>query len=423
MAIPPPVPSSLAAAGNSESLVEQLVMKILYFRGEMAARDLAFSVGFRYSVIEPVLETLKYQHLIAVKRALGVGHSSAILTLSDAGRTVAREHLLLNQYCGRAPVPMDHYYPVVRAQRLREQWLTPDMLARAYRNLVVSPEVLSQIGPAVSAGKSFLIYGEPGDGKSALAEALFDVESTPVYIPYALETEGRIIQVYDPVYHHAIEISAGSATLAQEPDFDQRWFLAPRPFIVTGGELTLEMLDLSYNDTTNIYKAPFHVKANNGTYLIDDFGRQRVKPADILNRWIVPMERGTDYLNFRTGGKLPVPFETFLIFSTNLNPQTLGDEAFLRRIQYKMRVYSPDPNEFSTIFTRVCEQRQIACEAGLLRQFIERRYLQSGKAFRRCHPRDVITHAVDIMRFERLEPVLTGELLDRAFASCFIEEC
>jgi hypothetical protein len=241
-------------------------------------------------------------------------------------------------------------------------------------------------------------------------------------MPYAIECQGNIIQVYDPIYHQKIEDEATSVlTLSNEASFDHRWFRCKRPFIVTGGELTMEMLDLSYNTVSKVYDAPFQVKANNGIYLVDDFGRQKATPAEILNRWIVPMERHVDYLSFQTGGKMTVPFEAFLIFSTNLRPENLGDEAFLRRIQYKMFLRSPNPQEFTLIFERFAKSKQLEFTTELVQWFVQNFYVEGGKRYRRCHPRDIISHAIDIINFENLPKKLTRDLLNQAFHSCFVE--
>jgi predicted ATPase with chaperone activity len=364
----------------------------------------------------------KHQHLVAVKKSLGIGNRSASFTLTESGRILAREFLENNQYAGPAPVPLYQYTEVVRLQKLRDHWLTPDLLDKAFKHLVVEHDILAQIGPAVNSSKSFLIYGQPGNGKTALAEALFRVETEPIYMPFALECQGNIIQIYDPIYHQRIEDEESVLTaLSSDTAYDGRWFKCRRPFIVSGGELTLDMLDLCYNSHSKVYDAPFQLKANNGIYLIDDFGRQKTSPTEILNRWILPMERHIDYLTFQAGGKMTVPFEAFIIFSTNLNPHQLGDEAFLRRIQYKMFLRSPKAPEFTKIFERYAKSCELLCPPGLAEHFVEKHYVAGGKPLRRCHPRDVINHAVDILNFERRSMELSEEVLDRAFYSCFIE--
>src|SRR5579864_5047044 len=417
----PPLPETLEETGLARSVVEQLVMKLLYARGDMLGRDLSEALGLKFSLIEELIDFLKRQHFIQAKTSMGLGASTSLFALTETGRNYARECLESNQYSGPAPVPLYQYTYIVRRQRRADGWLTKEALAHAYRKMVVTPRTLSQIGPAVSSGNSFLIYGQPGNGKTFLAEALGNVDDSYIYVPHALESQGQIIQVYDPVYHQPIQDAEQSSVLAFEPQYDQRWIKCRRPFIVTGGELTLEMLDLSYNSTSKVYDAPYQLKANNGIYLIDDFGRQQCTPADVLNRWIVPMERRVDYLKFHSGSKMTVPFEAFLIFSTNLKPEQLGDEAFLRRIQYKMLLRSPDKDEFAEIFQRFCHSHDLASDNELIGRFIAKHY-SGGKPFRRCHPRDVLSHAIDLINFEKLPFQLTDDVLNRAFESCFLEE-
>ena len=351
-----------------------------------------------------------------------MGNSTTLFALTEAGRGQARDCLENNQYSGPAPVPLYQYNYIVRRQRRKDGWLTKEALAHAYRKMVMTPRLLAQIGPAVSSGNSFLIYGQPGNGKTFLAEALGGLDDSSIYVPYAIECQGAVIQVFDPVYHQPVEDPAEQSVFAIDENYDRRWVKCRRPFIVTGGELMLDMLDLKYNNTSKIYDAPYQLKANNGIYLIDDFGRQLCSPAEVLNRWIVPMERRVDYLRFQSGGKMTVPFEAFLIFSTNLNPEQLGDEAFLRRIQYKMLLRSPDQAEFGEIFQQFCAARNLKFDSGMLARFIEKHYQHSSRPFRRCHPRDVLSHAIDLIHFEKLPFELTDDLMDRAFESCFLED-
>jgi hypothetical protein len=418
----PPVPETLEETGLAASVLQQLILKMFYAQGEMLGRDLSEKLGLKFSLIEGIIDLFKQQHLIQAKKSLGMGNSTVLFALTETGRNQARECLENNQYAGPAPVPLYQYTHLVRRQRRQDGWLTPEALRQAYRRMVVTPRVLSQIGPAVSSGNSFLIYGQPGNGKTFLAEALANVDDTCVYIPHALDCQGTIVQVYDPLYHQPVEDGQERSVFTTGPQYDGRWIKCRRPFIVSGGELSLGMLDLNYNATSKVYDAPYQLKANNGIYLIDDFGRQQCTPTEVLNRWIVPMERRVDYLKFNSGGKITVPFEAFLIFSTNLNPEQLGDEAFLRRIQYKMLLRSPDEQEFTNIFRRFCESRSLPHQDSLIAKFIEKHYRKTQRRFRRCHPRDVLSHAIDLIHFEKLPFELTDDLMDRAFESCFLEE-
>ncbi len=412
----PPIPQTLADVGLPSSLIEQLILKFLYFNGDLVASEVSRLMGLRFSLIENLIEGLKLQTFVQVKSSRGYGPVSAILSLTEAGRRIARDYLESNQYVGPAPVPVAQYEVAINAQRMPSKWLTRERLAAAYAQLVMTESILDHIGPAISCGKSFLIYGQPGNGKTQIAEALANISTSDIYVPYALECQGNIIQLYDPIYH---KLARSYEDANDGAELDGRWAPCKRPFIATGGELSLSMLDLSYNKISKIYDAPFQLKANNGIYLIDDFGRQKASSTEILNRWIVPMERRIDYLSFENGGKMTVPFETFLIFSTNLTPDKLGDEAFLRRIQYKMLLRSPDEAEFRTIFCKVAESNGLSTSEDLLDSFITKHYLDSKKQFRRCHPRDVISQAVDYIQFKRLPYELTGDVLDVAFAGCF----
>jgi hypothetical protein len=421
--LPPREPDSLEDTGLAESVVERLVLNILYSHGDLYGQDLSSAIGLRFSVIQPIVEFLKLRHHVQIKSSLGMGGVGAQYALTESGRVRAHESLEVNQYAGPAPVPLAQYIEQVRRQRPQPGWLTKAALSHALSGMVVTQQVLSQVGPAVSSGNSMLVYGKPGDGKTFLIESLNNIEAMPVFVPYAIECQGNIVQVYDPIYHRQIEEDQPSVlTISRESSYDRRWIKCRRPFIVSGGELSLDMLDLRYNQISKVYEAPFQLKANNGIYLIDDFGRQRATPAEVLNRWIVPMERRVDYLSFLTGGKMTAPFDAFVVFSTNLNPADLGDEAFLRRIQYKMLLRGPSVQEFVRIFESACAARSLPCAPGVVERFVEKRYKRTGKVFRRCHPRDVICHAWDLMHFENLPLDLTDEILNRAFESCFVQD-
>ncbi len=418
----PSPPRSLEEAGVSASLVEQLILKNLYFRGDVTGRDLGKLLGLQFSVIEPVLDFLKQARLVEVKKSAGFGTVSAVFACSDSGRVRAKEYLDDNRFLGPAPVPLKDYYCAVRKQRVEPGWMTKQTLKQAFAGAVTTDAFFSKLGPAVNSFKSLLIYGAPGNGKTFLAEQLMNVDSAPIFVPYVLQAEGQFIKVFDSLYHEKVDDDDDelSALVRQEEKYDRRWVRCRRPFLTTGGELTMGMLDLMYIEAAKIYDAPYQLKANNGIYLIDDFGRQQITPAELLNRWIYPLDRGRDYLQFNTGSKIEVPFECFLIFSSNLNPNDLGDEAFLRRLEYKMYMQNPSPEEYANIFHGYCRKLKIECSPALLAQVVDAHYTKTGRKFRRCHPRDVLNVAIDLIRFEKLPYVLTKELLNRAFELKFV---
>src|SRR5260370_13836048 len=309
LAFAPKEPETLAETGLPASTVESLILKIIYFRGDLYGQDLSIAIGLKFSVIEDLVETLKLKHHIQVKRSLGMERLGEVFGLTDSGRALAREVLESSQYTGPAPVPLAQYIEQVRRQRPEEGWLTKGALSKALSGMVITEHVLSQVGPAISCGNSMLVYGKPGDGKTYLIDSLNNLDAGAVFVPHAIQCQGNIVRVFDPVYHQSIVHGEEPSVMAvaYEAPSDRRWVKCRRPFIVSGGELTLDMLDLRYNTTSRVYEAPFQLKANNGIYLIDDFGRQLAAPAEVLNRWIVPMERRVGYLNFITGGKITVP--------------------------------------------------------------------------------------------------------------------
>jgi hypothetical protein len=288
------------------------------------------------------------------------------------------------------------------------------------------------LGPAINSAKSLFLYGAPGNGKTMIAETIAQMLGGNIYVPYAVEIEGQIMVVHDPVFHRSVEESEPAPSLElvpseptwlkQAPSYDRRYTLVRRPVVLTGGELTLEQLDLQYDQYTKMYQAPFQVKANGGVLILDDFGRQRVPPKDLLNRWIVPLEKRIDFLTLHTGGKFPIPFDTLLIISTNLEPSHLVEEAFLRRIHYKIMVEGPDPEQFADIFQRNCAERGIGYDPTIVSYIYESWYARHSITPRGCHPRDILDHVVDIARFHQVAPEATVAMVDRACRSYFLDD-
>jgi predicted ATPase with chaperone activity len=416
----PPVPRTVAETGLSNTVFEHLIFNTLYSRGAMTGRALADVLGIGFEAIEALMSDLKARHAVEVKSSEGYGLATSLFALSEMGRKRAREYFDIHQYVGPAPVTLELYTKAVVSQRLNKGWLTKESLATAYKDAVIEPGVLDQIGPAANSGRSLLIYGMPGNGKTYMAEALLNLLTAEIFIPYAVETHGTITQIFDELYHRRSTADDFiESIISKERRYDGRWVKCQRPFLASGGELGLDMLELSLNPGTKIYDAPLHVKANNGIYLIDDFGRQRVTPTELLNRWIVPMESRIDHLDLASGGKMAMPFEIFLVFSTNLQPAELGDEAFLRRIKYKMLVKNPSLTEFREIFRMYSLKQGLDCPSVLLDKFLYERYERDKKPFRRCQPRDILLHVTDMIEFLRLPYTLTEDLLNRAFESCF----
>jgi energy-coupling factor transporter ATP-binding protein EcfA2 len=423
-ALHPPAPQTLAEAGLSADLVTQLVMKLLHFGADLSGVDIGRRLGFDFPVIEPVLESLKRTHQIEVLGGGGIGAMSYQYRITDTGRRRALLFLEQSHYVGVAPVPLKQYRAYMEQfQRTAPRTVNRQSLRRAFSHLVLSDRVLDQVGLAVASGHSMFVYGPPGNGKTVIAQAIRNLLEGEIAIPHALEVEGQIIRLFDPVNHEPLpeETASASGLLMSSGAGDARWVRCRRPSVMVGGELTLDALDLHYS-SMGFYTAPVQATANGGVLLIDDFGRQHCSPRDLLNRWIVPLESRVDFLTLQTGQKFDLPFMTMVVFATNIKPADLVDEAFLRRVQYKVLAENPTREDFRTIFENYCRTREVPYDSALPDRLITQYLEPRGIGLRGCHPRDLIDQALAHAEYRGASRELSYELLEAACSGYFVDE-
>jgi predicted ATPase with chaperone activity len=421
----PDIISTIEDTGLNAGFIQDLTLKFMYLRGQTTGREIANYVHLPFTgVISPILDFLKREQMCEVKGSGGLGAASYEYVITSKGAARAREQMERSTYVGPAPVTWDHYIAAIEAQRTQKLTVNPTIMRKSLSHLVLEESVFSKIGPAVNSGKSIFLYGPPGNGKTTIAEAIGRmVLKNDMYIPYTVEVDGQIIKVFDEINHIAIEDGGQGRTVTGALSgrrLDARWIRIQRPVIMVGGELTLDGLDLKYDQTNKYYEAPFQMKANGGMFLIDDFGRQQVRPRDLLNRWIVPMEKNIDFLTLHTGRKVEVPFAVLIVFSTNLPPRDLVDEAFLRRIRHKIEVTSPTFDGYRTIFKKVCNSRRIAFDDNAVKYLLQEYYIKRKQKVRANHPRDLIDQIMDIADYLGKEPRLTREFIDRAADAYFV---
>jgi len=423
--VAPKAPMSVEETGLSGPQITSLLLKTLYHRGALTGNELADAISLPFVVIDDLLLAATQRHFIEVLGSTGHSRAGYQFELTDEGRERAASALAASRYVGPAPVPLQQFGEMVAKQSVRHNRISRELLKSAFHDLVLPDEVTEALGPAVNSGASIFLHGAPGNGKTAIAERLGALISSEIYLPYSIIVDGHIIVVHDPVYHVRInkgddEEGGAGAIVRKDRSVDRRYILVRRPTVFVGGELTMEQLDLQLSEYSQIYRAPFQVKAAGGVLIMDDFGRQRMTPAELLNRWIVPLEKGFDNLTLDTGMRFPVPFDCILIFATNLNPRNLVDEAFLRRIQFKVEVRSPDRKAFTEIFRMNCEDVGMEYGEEAVNLLYDRFYDRHGIKPRGCHPRDILHHVRSMANFRGIEPTLDPSLLHQAAQSYFL---
>jgi len=403
----PSVPQNFEELGISQSLVLDLLLRRLLLEGFSNLQNLSARLKLSVPILNVIFNHMRQQQLVEVKGMVGNDYH---FTLSQSGKTLAAERFQITQYAGAAPVSLRDYHSATKLQSAQVR-IDRKTLRSAFSDLVVTDTLLDQLGPALISQSSVFIYGPTGNGKTSLAERMLRVYQDAVLLPYAVEVDGQIISLYDPVVHQKLEV--------EDPEIDPRWILCRRPCIVVGGELIPSMLELRLDEASGIYAAPLQMKANNGIFIIDDFGRQLMSPRDLLNRWIVPLDRRVDYLMLRYGVKFQIPFELMVVFSTNLEPSDLADEAFLRRIHNKIFVDAVDDKAFDQIFHRVVSNFNIPCEPDSS-EYLRKLSLREGRTeLRACYPADICQIILSIGKYEGRPPYMSKSELDRATALYF----
>jgi hypothetical protein len=403
----PPFPQNFEELGISQTLVLDLVVRRLLLEGFSTLERLSGSLKLSVPILNAVFQHMRQQQLVEVKGMVGNDYH---FTLSAAGKLLAGERFQISQYAGAAPVSLKDYQHATKVQSARVE-IDRKILRAAFSDLVVSDRLLDQLGPALISQNSIFVYGPTGNGKTSLAERMLRVYQDAILLPYAIEVDNQVISLYDPVVHQKLDF--------EDSEVDPRWVLCRRPCIVVGGELIPSMLELRLDESSGIYAAPLQMKANNGIFIIDDFGRQLMSPRDLLNRWIVPLDRRVDYLMLRYGIKFQIPFELMVVFSTNLEPSDLADEAFLRRIHNKIFVEAVDAAAFDLIFSRVIAGNNLTAERDSA-EYLRNLCLREGRTeLRACYPSDICTILHSIGRYEGRPAQLTKSELERATALYF----
>ncbi|UCE32703.1 MAG: AAA family ATPase [Burkholderiales bacterium] len=415
----PPAPRSVADSGLNHSQLIELIGKVLFLQGRMRLGDLADYLCLRPSVLTEPLTFMRSERMVEIHRG-GLTENDNEYQLTDSGRDRAVEAMQRCQYAGPAPVTLEDYCRIVMAQSLEHQTFDAANVRDAFRSIVLDPDVVDQIGSAMNSGRAILLYGPAGSGKTFLAEHLSSLLEGAILVPHAITVGGEIIQVFDPLVHTLAERAEAAGSSVIRADSDERWVVCKRPFVLTGGELTLSMLDLQFDPATRFYQAPPHMKANGGMFVVDDLGRQLVAPRDLMNRWIVPLDRRRDYLALHSGFKFVVPFDMTVVFSTNLRPDQLADEAFLRRFGYKIHLGPMDLPSYRQVFTDACVDLEVDFDPQAFDWLIHERHRKTRRPLLACYPRDLIGRVRDFAIYSGEPAAIDPVSLSRAWSTYFV---
>ena len=416
----PEAPETLADTYLPVAFLHDLVLKFLFFHSSLTPIDLVERIALPRRIVDDLLSQLKAAHLVEVDPLTPAVGQTFFYRLTETGQGRAEDALNLTRYLGPAPVPLPQYIACIEKQRRRRWHVNPEDIRQALGHLVLSDEVLDSVGQAFFSGRAAIIFGDSGNGKTDIVTSLARYVQESVVLPWALFLDGQVIKVYDPLVHEPMDVEsaaerdgAGHILRIPQDGRDQRWVLIKRPVVVVGGEFTLDDLELGYDAIQRVYRAPASVQAQGGTLVIDDLGRQRARPADILNRWIVPLERGFDTLVLQTGGCAVVPFHVSLLLSTNLAPEEILDEAHLRRVPYKVQIPDPTPEEFRIIVTRACQEKKLPFTEAAIEHLANSLYSR-GLPVRGCYARDILQIILDAGSYQGIQPRLDPEWSDRA---------
>ncbi len=412
----PIAPRNFMEAGVSEGQVEELITKFLLAVGEGSIRTIADQIALPFALIEQVVSYMKNEQLLGYTGQAAM--NDYICKLTEMGRERGRRYSDLCSYFGACPVPFLKYVDSVKAQTINNQNPTEEDLQKAFSDLLIDPAMMLKLGPAVNSGKGMFLFGYPGNGKTSIAERVTAAFGKYIWIPRAITADRDVIRLFDPMNHVEAPPEQGAGILTCDK-LDKRWVRIERPTIVVGGELTMDHLEIQYNQATGISEAPVQLKSNCGTLVIDDFGRQRMSVDELLNRWIVPLEKRYDYLNTSNGKKIQVPFDQLVIFSTNLEPKDLVDDAFLRRIPYKIEVPNPSLQNFVKLFEIMCKVYQFEWRPEMIKRLIEKHYLPVNRPFRNCHPRDLLLQIKNYCQYQKKLVELSDEAFDFAAENYF----